>query len=86
MKDKEKPQRDPDELGALWMKQGRKGEYMTGEINGVRVICFPTDLKSKTAPYWRVLKSRPRTDEAEKDVPAQIHEAVAAPADDDIPF
>ena len=30
-------EKKPDELGALWLKSGAKGQYMTGEINGVKV-------------------------------------------------
>lgn len=34
-------EKNPDELGALWLKSGAKGEYMTGIIDGVKVVCFP---------------------------------------------
>lgn len=55
--------RNPDELGALWMKSGGRGEYMTGTINGVKVVCFPNTRKTSDAqPDWRVLKSKPRDD------------------------
>lgn len=52
---------DPNELGALWVKSGAKGDYMTGTINGVKVVCFPNTRKSSDkAPDWRVMKSIPR--------------------------
>lgn len=52
---------NPDELGALWMKHGSRGEYMTGTIGGVKVVVFPNDRKgNEKAPDWRVLKSKPR--------------------------
>lgn len=53
--------RNQDELGALWMRHGSKGEYMTGTINGVQVVVFPnTRRNNPKAPDWRVLKSKPR--------------------------
>lgn len=51
---------DPLELGALWAKTGRKGDYMTGTINGVKVVCFRTTSDNPKAPTWRVMKSVPR--------------------------
>lgn len=52
---------DPNELGALWVKQGKKGEYMTGTVNGVAVVVFANDKRgNERAPDWRVLKSQPR--------------------------
>ena len=52
-------EKNPDELGALWAKNGAKGPYLTGEINGVKVVCFPAKPTEK-GPAWRVLKSKPR--------------------------
>ena len=40
--------RNPDEVGALWLKTGSKGDYMTGEINGVKVVCFKNDRKTES--------------------------------------
>lgn len=51
---------NPDELGALWEKNGSKGPYLTGEINGVKVVCFPVERKSDKSPAWRVMKSKPQ--------------------------
>lgn len=56
-------EKNPDDLGALWMKHGSKGEYMTGTISGVKVVVFPNDRKgNEKAPDWRVLRSKPRED------------------------
>jgi len=52
-------QKDDSELGALWVKSSAKGPYMTGEINGVKVVCFPAKKSSDKSPDWRVLKSKP---------------------------
>lgn len=55
-------EKNPDELGALWLKQSAKGEYMTGTINGVAVVVFRNNKKTEGSnqPDWRVLKSKPR--------------------------
>ncbi len=73
--------KNPDELGALWLKDGAKGPYMTGTINGQAVVCFKNKSDNPKAPAWRVLKSRPKAD-------VQPTDAHVAPsdADDSIPF
>lgn len=55
-------ERDPNEIGALWLKSGSKGEYMTGTINNQPVVLFRNSRKAEgsKAPDWRVLKSKPR--------------------------
>ena len=60
-------QKDPDEIGSLWLKTGKKGQYMTGEVNGQKVVCFAIDSKNPKAPTWRVLKSKPREESTEDD-------------------
>lgn len=54
--------KNPDELGALWMKTSARGEYMTGTISGVAVVLFKNDRKTEGSkqPDWRVLKSKPK--------------------------
>lgn len=51
-------ERDPNEIGALWEKQGRKGLYFTGKIGDQPVVIFRNDHKKdgSKAPDWRVLK------------------------------
>lgn len=71
--------KNPDELGALWMKTGSKGDFMTGTINGVNVVCFRNDRKTGNQPDWRVLKSKPRE---EKDLRHGIEPVTAG----DVPF
>ena len=52
---------DPNEIGALWDKTNARGPYMTGVINGERVVVFQHDGKGNAkAPNWRVLKARPK--------------------------
>lgn len=53
-------ERKPDEIGALWSKESERGEYLTGEINGVKVVCFRSKSTSPKAPTWTVLKSKPK--------------------------
>ncbi len=53
-------EKDPNELGALWVKTGAKGDYMTGTINGQPVVCFRNTKGSDKAPAWRVMKPTPR--------------------------
>lgn len=49
------------EIGALWVKSGAKGEYMTGTINDVRVVLFKNDKEpGSKAPDWRVLLATKR--------------------------
>jgi len=54
-------EKDPNEIGALWVKHGAKGSYMSGtvEVNGekVRIVCFSAKKTSEKSPDWRVLKS-----------------------------
>jgi hypothetical protein len=57
-------EKDENELGALWLKSGAKGEYMTGEVAGQKVVCFKVKAQSEKSPTWRVLKSKPREDSA----------------------
>jgi hypothetical protein len=77
-------EKNPDELGALWLKTGAKGQYMTGEINGVKVFCTPTNSENAKAPAWRVMKSKPK----DASVPDAGHNLNApTPVNDgDIPF
>ena len=53
-------ERNPDELGALWAKTSERGDYLTGEINGVKVVCFRNNSDNPKAPTWRVLKAKPK--------------------------
>lgn len=58
--------KNPDELGALWLKHSAKGPYMTGSvtIGGVetRLVLFPNNKKSEKSPDWRVMLSKPKAE------------------------
>ena len=60
-------EKDPNDLGALWLKSGPKGEYMTGTINGQPVVVFRNTKKvaGSKQPDFRVLRPTP-IPEAEK--------------------
>ena len=58
-------EKNPDEIGALWVKSSGKGDYMTGTVNGVGVVCFKNTSDNPKAPQWRVLKSRPKAEAAQ---------------------
>jgi len=71
--------KNPDELGALWVKTSARGEFMTGTINGVAVVCFKNDRKTGNQPDWRVLRAKSR----EQQPTAPPSEPLT---DDSIPF
>lgn len=62
--------KDESEIGGLWAKSGAKGEYLTGEVNGVKVVCFLVKSDNQKAPTWRVLRSKPREETAQSQVAA----------------
>jgi hypothetical protein len=50
-----------EKLGALWQRTGPKGDYFTGEVNGVKVVIFTNGYKqSEKHPDWVVYKSEPK--------------------------
>lgn len=56
-------EKDPDELGALWIRTGARGEFLSGVINGQDVVAFRNTVKkSHKQPDYRVMKSRPKPD------------------------
>ena len=72
------PEKDPNEIGALWEKTSGKGPYMTGTINVARVVLFKNGNKrGDKSPDWRVLKAKPRE---------QVEDVVDPRTDDSIPF
>jgi hypothetical protein len=54
---------EDDKMGAFWVKEGKNGEYMSGEllINGekVRVVAFKRDKRNEKEPDWDIKKSKP---------------------------
>lgn len=65
-------EKNEDELGALWVRTGARGDYMTGtiEIDGTKhnVVLFKNgNKKSDKSPDWRVLRAKPRESERIED-------------------
>ena len=60
----EKPN-DPNEIGALWIKTGARGDYMTGTINGQPVVLFKNDRKlaGSNQLEWDARRRRLRSEE-----------------------
>lgn len=57
------------DIGALWVKRGSKGEYLSGyvEIGGQKypVVCFPNGYKKEAKhPDYRILPSEKREQRA----------------------
>jgi hypothetical protein len=88
-----------DELGALWVRQGRNGDFFSGKltINGeaIEIVVFSNTHKQpgEKSPDWRIYKSQPR--EGYAPAPQQQRAPQAAPRrapppaadlDDEIPF
>ena len=56
------PNKD-DKLGALWVKTSTRCDYMSGEINGQKIVVFANGFKKEDKhPDWIVYKSQPRPD------------------------
>ena len=54
------PSKD-DKIGALWIKEKNGKVYMTGEINGQKVVLFMNGYKEQEKhPDWIAYKSQPR--------------------------
>ena len=50
-----------DKIGALWVRTSDRGDYMTGEINGQKIVVFTNGYKqSEKHPDYVIYKSRPR--------------------------
>ena len=85
-----------NELGALWVRKGPKGDYMTGTltINGVAVeiVCFLNKFKKEARhPDWRILRAQPRQEQPkQQNRPPEREDFAQSPDDeinpDDIPF
>ena len=78
-------ERDPNELGALWIKQGGKGEYMTGKIGDQPVVVFRNGNKKEGSnqPDWKVMKPQKRED---RDQDQRVSHPSEPVDERDIPF
>lgn len=83
-------------IGALWVKQGAKGDYLSGyvEVDGQKVplVCFINGYKKEAKhPDYQIYKSEPRQGQGERtetEQRAPLNETVEKPTtatqDDDI--
>lgn len=50
-----------DKIGALWERTSSKGTaYMSGEIEGVKIVLFKNQRTNDKQPHWTIYKSQPR--------------------------
>lgn len=50
-----------EKIGALWQKSSDRGDYFSGEVNGVKVVVFANSYKTdEKQPDWLIYKSRPK--------------------------
>lgn len=78
-------------IGALWIKEGRKGKFMSGnvEIDGVKVdiVVFKNDKgDNPKRPDYSILKSEPRGESKPYVQPGSPADDHRNGFDDDIPF
>lgn len=68
-------------IGALWIKKGNKGEYLTGniEINGVKqnITIFKNTYKKDNQPDYRIFAQKQKETKQED---------IFAPTGQDLPF
>jgi hypothetical protein len=58
---KEPYKKDPDEVGAIWVKQGAQGEYLSLSMNGQYFVAFKNKFKKEAKhPDWVIKKSKPK--------------------------
>ena len=52
------------DIGALWLRSGAKGEYMTGVITvdnvAHQLVAFKNKKTKPNQPDWRIYKSQPK--------------------------
>lgn len=54
-------ERNPDEIGALWLRESKGRKYLSGKINGEPVVVFKNENKTnEKATDYRVLRSTRR--------------------------
>lgn len=62
-----------DKIGALWVNEKNDNKYLTGEVNGEKVVIFKNGYKKNdTHPDWIVYKSKPKGKPSIKDLPDEV--------------
>jgi uncharacterized protein (DUF736 family) len=63
-----------ESIGALWINLSQKGEeYLTGIIDGKKVVAFRNKNKQGKQPDWKVYSQKPKDE-------------IPPPEDDDVSF
>jgi hypothetical protein len=52
-------EKDPSEIGAIWMKTGSKGDWLSGTINGEPFVAFPNTKKAAGSKAPDYIVKRP---------------------------
>jgi len=85
----EKRQSTLTKIGALWLSQGKKGNFLSGRIeldaeNEIRVIVFKNDFKEKDNQPDYIIYEPQAEEQAQAE--RQSAERKFQASDDDIPF
>jgi|TARA_Y100000310_G_scaffold109736_1_gene108191 hypothetical protein len=75
------------ELGALWLKEGKKGKYFYGKINGEECVVFKNKHRETDKhPNYIVYKSQPREDKPQPTAEAPVSTPVSESVSEEVPF
>lgn len=76
------------EIGALWVRQGRDGEFWSGKVGDQEVVVFRNRFKQpgERSPDLRIFKSAPRDGQQQAAKPQPQRGSIADELDDGIPF
>lgn len=82
-------QQQNDELGALWLKESKKGtKYMSGKIEvggeAISIVIFKNNKKKETHPDYRILRSDSKSEQSSQQ--STQEQAVRDTFEDDVPF
>lgn len=58
-------EKDPNEIGCFWIKEKNGKKFLSGLIDGRKVVVFKNNKKTDKQPDYRVLLSRPKEQSAE---------------------
>lgn len=67
MSDKQNNEWSERELGALWLKEGKSGKFLSGKLGDQEVVVYKNDKYEEGGkfPLYRVYKSKPLEGKAE---------------------
>jgi uncharacterized protein (DUF736 family) len=78
-------EKDPNEIGALWVHDGNKGQWFSGSVTvggtTTKIVIFATNAKGEKAPTHRILIAKKKEGETSMDQ-RPAHDANRTPLDD----